>query len=139
MSRFLTSLQTERMRGDGLPPHRLIQSLQFASDVMCAIVIVPAGFRTDLGTVPRLPFAYMFFSGVGDEAAVVHDWLYYSEMAPRKIADEVFAEALKCMGVPAWQRGAMFLAVRTLGGSHYGKGSPVADIATEKPAPDEMD
>lgn len=132
MSGFLTELAYARVRDGTRPVNRLTSALHFASDIMKAVVVVPTGYRTDLGTVPRLPFAYLFFGNVGDEAAVIHDYLYESRQVPRKVADAVFAEALACMGVPAWQRGPMWLAVRTLGHKHYGTGSPVADVAAEK-------
>lgn len=85
------------------------------------IVLTEDGYRTDLGSVPRLPLAFLLFGAVGDKPAVVHDKLYSDGKVPRKIADEVFADALAADGVAAWRRGPMWLGVRLFGGfgGHY--------------------
>lgn len=128
---FLTLLSTQRVY-DGGPPYRLTFALRFYSAVIQSTIVVPKGFRTDLGTVPRLPLAYLIFANTGDEPAVIHDALYSSQQVSRKVADEVYLEALNCMNVPAYKRFPMFWAVRLFGGSFYGETSPVADKATEK-------
>jgi len=72
MGTYLTKLQTENL-GGGL--HRLTAPLIYQSDTLGTIE-VPTGFETDYASVPRLPFVYLLFGGIGDEEAVLHDYLY---------------------------------------------------------------
>lgn len=140
-ARFFTSLSAkwvdEKQR-------ELTGPLGFYSAYLGKLLIVPTGFVTDLGSVPRLPFVYLLFGSVADPAAVVHDYLYTNnvEGVTRKQADEVFAEAMGVLqademtrekGVSralskltnAPRRGLMWLGVRLFGGSHWGTGSPL--------------
>lgn len=81
---------------------------------------IPKGFETDFASVPRLPFAYWLTGGLGDRAAVLHDFLY-SVGAGRKWADLMFRAALEAEGVSAWRRQLMYLGVRLGGGTYYGE------------------
>jgi hypothetical protein len=81
-------------------------------------VTVPKGFLTDFASVPRLPFAYWFTGGLGDRAAVLHDYLYALKV-PRAWADAAFHAALKADNVSGWRRALMYAGVRLGGGSHY--------------------
>lgn len=123
-SRFLTTLRIERVKVGG-NQFRLTSDLVYASDLLDHVLIVPAGFVTDFASVPRLPFTYLLFGGVGDEAAVLHDFLYEWGLVSRKLADEVFAEACAVLGVPAWRRGPMWAAVRVFGGKRYSLPTPI--------------
>ena len=81
---------------------------------------VPAGFQTDLASVPRLPVVYWLTGGTSNAAAVVHDYLYSTHLVDRKTADAVLREASAVTGVPAWRRSLMWAGVRVFGGSHWG-------------------
>ncbi|KAE8546133.1 DUF1353 domain-containing protein [Marinobacter nauticus] len=81
-------------------------------------VIVPAGFRTDLDSVPRVPVVYAAFKGRAVRAAVVHDYLYASQQGKR-FADQTFLKAMKHEGVPARWRYPIYWAVVLFGGSIY--------------------
>ncbi len=115
-ARFLTLLNTTRLP-DGFS--HVEQELVFESEILGRKVRVPPGFKTDFASVPRLPLTYLLFGGVGDAAAVIHDYLYTMGNVPRKVCDEVFAEALAASDVPAWRRGPMWLGVRLFGGGRY--------------------
>jgi hypothetical protein len=89
----------------------------------CTVMFeVPAGFDTDFASIPRL-----FWTLVGHpagryaQAAVLHDWLYRTAPVPRKEADRIFREAMAVLGVPAWQRWAMWAGVRVGGSGAYGQ------------------
>lgn len=114
---FITELSTRLRRTDGR--HVLADPLIFYSALAGTSIIVPRDFDTDFASVPRLPFAYLLFGGVADEAAVVHDWIYSTRMFPRKMCDEIFAEAMKACGLAAWRRGPMWFGVRLFGKSRY--------------------
>lgn len=117
-SRFLSTLRTERV--DLATCDRvLLAPLAFSSVVLDKLVVVPEGFVTDFASVPRAPLTYWLFGGIGDEAAVVHDFAYEKGIVPRDVADDLYLEALEACGVPAWRRRAMWAAVRTFGASRY--------------------
>jgi hypothetical protein len=115
-AKFLTSLKVERTP-DG--QWRLTAPLFYFSEVADMLIHVPTGFVSDFDSVPRLPIIYWMFKGASDEAAVIHDWLYTSHAVPRKIADDVFDEAMKVKGVWAWRRIPVWLGVRIGGGSRW--------------------
>lgn len=81
-------------------------------------VEVPAGYSTDLDSVPRIPIAYAWLKGRATKSAVVHDWLYYNKH-DRKEADKIFLEAMKAEGVAAWRRWPIYSAVRAFGWIAY--------------------
>ncbi len=79
----------------------LIEPFVYESDTI-GLIVVPKGFVTDFASVPRLPFIYLFFGGIGDEEAVIHDWLYTAphrahgscgSEVTRAVADRVFRGA----------------------------------------------
>jgi len=115
---FLTLLNDKRTRA-GSNDRTLVEPLVYFSALLGLLVTVPAGFVTDYASVPRAPLTYWLFGGIGDEAAVVHDFLYEKGLVPRDMADKVYGEALAACGVPAWRRGPMVLAVRLFGAGRY--------------------
>lgn len=90
------------------------------------IIIVPAGFRTDYASVPRVFRNIINSYGKHGRAAVIHDWLY-SIKCPLKItreeADQIFLEIMEECEVPKWKRVLMYRLVRLFGGFHYRKGA----------------
>lgn len=72
MGRYLTDLVTKDI-GGGF--HELTQPLIYESSAY-GLIVVPSGFRTNFASVPRLPFVFLLFGGVGDKEATLHDWLY---------------------------------------------------------------
>jgi hypothetical protein len=119
MSRFLTRclLQIADNRDDD--QWILAVPLVYESDVAARTITVPAGFRTDLASVPRLPLVFLLAGDCAREAAVVHDYLYTSHLVDRNTADAVLREASACTGVPAWRRWLMWAGVRIGGGRHW--------------------
>ncbi len=91
--------------------------LLYWSDTMQDTVAVPAGFITDLASVPRVPFIWFLAGGAGNLAAVIHDYLYRSTQIEKRVADQVFYEALLDTGTPRWRAWLMYQAV-VLFGSH---------------------
>lgn len=127
MSRFLTP--PDMRDNEGLADGRwvLLAPLVYESDVAGRVITVPAGFPTDLASVPRLPLVYSLCGGVARRPAVVHDYLYTSGRATRSVADAVFREASEVIGVPAWVRWLMWAGIRVGGSSHYAA-SPPAEV-----------
>lgn len=116
---FLDRLRLEKVNGQW----RLLHELRYDSARLNARLVVPAGFVTDLASVPRLPFAFWFTGDTAHAPTVVHDFLYGTRMVPRAVADAIFAEAMVDIGEPAWRRGLMWAAVRLFGWRAWARSS----------------
>jgi hypothetical protein len=84
-------------------------------------VRVPAGFVTDLASVPRAFWQLKRPEGRHAYAAVIHDYLYWTQTRPRKECDDILREALlesKADKATVW---AFYEAVRKFGGSAWEK------------------
>lgn len=113
MSRFLGEVDL-RIVDDPGGLFAVINDFAFLSDSL-GLVQIPAGFITDLASVPRLPFAYLVVGGKGKKAAVVHDWAYSTRFCTRKEADDLFAEALEASGYGSAVQFLMWSGVRVGG------------------------
>jgi hypothetical protein len=83
-------------------------------------ITVPIGFETDGDSVPRFPIVYLVFKGRATKSAVVHDYLYFSQLG-KAYADSLFLEAMKDEGVALRWRYPIYWAVVVLGHSSYRK------------------
>ncbi|HSW19537.1 MAG TPA: DUF1353 domain-containing protein [Ramlibacter sp.] len=132
MSRFLSRLRVDRLDDtshDGRGTWSLSTPLVYESDVARRTIVVPAGFVTDLASVPRLPFAYLLTGGIAHSAAVIHDWLYTvhaigSQPIDRATADAIFREAARMCGASAFQAWLMYQGVRLGGGNSWSRPGP---------------
>lgn len=84
---------------------------------------VPAGFVTDLDSIPRLPLAYSIFKHRTRTAALLHDYLY-SIGHDRLEADRIFLRFMVAEGVRCRHAIPIYLAVRALGWLFWSKISP---------------
>jgi hypothetical protein len=83
-------------------------------------VTVPYGFTTDFASTPSLLWGIMGGPwGKHGNAAVIHDWLYYSQNRPKRDADRIFHEGMKVMGVPPVRAWMMYKAVSWFGKSAW--------------------
>lgn len=78
------------------------------------VVTVPAGFKTDFASVPRLFWSWIPRTGRYNHAALVHDFLYRTQPQgwTRRMADEVFLDLMREDGVSALRARLMHRAVR---------------------------
>lgn len=79
-------------------------------------ITVPVRFETDFASVPRPLWWLLPPWGTYGNAAVIHDWLYWEQLRPRREADRIFLEAMTVLSVSRFKRTCMYLAVRALGG-----------------------
>lgn len=105
------------------------------SDTQTIQITVKTGFLTDFASVPKIPFAYLLFGGIGNYPAVAHDGLYSNSSkvevfdvdtnepfkVTREWADEVFKIGLDERGISGFKTNMMYWAVRLKGGSFYKK------------------
>ena len=78
-------------------------------------VTVPAGFVTDLASIPSIFFSLFRPDGEYAHAAVIHDFLYWEQITTREEADEIFKQAMIDAGVSSIERRLLFEAVATFG------------------------
>lgn len=85
------------------------------------VIAIPAGFLTDLTSVPKCFQWALPPDGRYSHAAIIHDWLYDNAIASKPIADLIFYEAMGTLGVNIILRRLMWLAVRVFGRGNYNK------------------
>lgn len=78
-------------------------------------IFVPAGFRTDLASVPKFLWSFFPPFGQGLMAYIVHDYLYVTKPYNRRFSDKemlLWALELRSKKFDPWAR---YLTVRALG------------------------
>ncbi|EDQ5930015.1 DUF1353 domain-containing protein [Salmonella enterica subsp. enterica] len=83
------------------------------------VIAVPAGFVTDLATIPRIFWSVMSPDGKYAKAAIIHDYLYDNALRTKYEADLIFLDGMTVLGVPKWKRTIMYWAVRLFGRGNY--------------------
>lgn len=118
-SEFLTKcdLQIADDKDDG--QWILMYPLYYRSELLKRTIVVPAGTKTDLASVPRIPIVFLLCGDTSREAAVLHDYLYQSKLLSREMSDAILREASAATGVPAWRRNMMWAGVRLFGGLRW--------------------
>lgn len=119
MSRFLTELDarvSKQLRGKKFIRVCILDAtLEYDSDLLGRVVVVPVGFSSDGASVPRFMWAIYPPFGAYLEAAVVHDYFCVSHSVDSVTAAKVFLEAMEACGVSKWRRRKMYFAVRWFG------------------------
>lgn len=90
--------------------YTLAKKLEYACKRLGKTIEVPEGFITDLASIPLLGNHRSW-----SRAAVIHDFLYYTNGISRLEADKVLAEAMKVLKVPFWRR-ALVISGLAIGG-----------------------
>ena len=79
------------------------------------LVEVPEGFVTDLTSIPRVFWQVLRPEGRYAYAAVVHDYLYWTQLRSREAADQILNFALEDSKVNCVKRWVIYQAVNWLG------------------------
>jgi hypothetical protein len=79
------------------------------------IITVPAGFKTNFASVPRI--FWPILSPIDDhgKAAVIHDYCYAKGLYNRRISDKIFREGLRVLNVKSWKVFCMYYGLRMFG------------------------
>jgi hypothetical protein len=121
MSSFTDPLNVE-IQADGICGKLLTEfDYHVGNEASPDIIHVPAGFVTDFASTPWGTWNLFPKLSRYSKAAVVHDYLYRSKLRSRLESDAIFLEAMGILNVPAWQRTAMYWAVRCFGWLGYSK------------------
>ena len=79
-------------------------------------VDVPIGFVTDFASIPRPFYSILRPDGDYSYAAVIHDYLYWTQARTRDEADEVFKFAMQDFAIDPSTIATIYHAVRIFGG-----------------------
>ena len=82
-------------------------------------VTVPSGFVTDLASIPRLFWSALRPDGDYAYAAIIHDYLYWTQDRPKDEADLILKLAMEDFDVSPAKVLAIYQAVRLLGDSAW--------------------
>ncbi len=129
MSAFLTRLRVEVLppsEAIGRQVYLLTEDFIYDSNILGRIV-VPAGFKTDFASIPRIAWRYL---DPEDPAilyiSVVHDYLYSvlgrlidGRVFTREQADLILPEGMEISGARIDQRTVAFRMVRWFGSGHW--------------------
>ena len=110
---FLTKLKVEEA------PHAewvLLEDLVYEGNTQ--EFVVPAGFITDLASIPSIFRPLFSVHGKHSKAAVVHDFHYITQTISKQDADGLFRRMMKELGVGQTRRLLMWIAVR-IGGRYH--------------------
>jgi hypothetical protein len=116
----------------------LIDDLVFYSEEYRGRFVAPAGFQTDLASIPRVVWTLFPKVGLHDKAAVIHDAAYANALTTfhedryarrriftaKTVADTLFDEGMKAAGVKGIARWFMQHAVVVFGSP---EGHPLAE------------
>lgn len=89
------------------------------------MLTVPAGFKTDLSSIPKFARSIISVVGRQNHASIIHDWVYYSRVDYERVGwtradiDLFFLLMMEECGVGWWRRTAMYRAVRVGGGKDW--------------------
>ena len=82
-------------------------------------IVVPAGFVTDLASVPAPFIGWLHPNGAHALGAIIHDYLYWNQSCTRAEADGLMRLALMETRVPDADRAAIYRAVRAGGAASW--------------------
>lgn len=74
--------------------------------------IIPKGFETDFGTVPKLLQWLVKPRGTSDRAYVVHDWLCVTKIIDQKIADKLLFTIMRKDNTKLCEASIAYIGVR---------------------------
>jgi hypothetical protein len=82
-------------------------------------VDVPTGFVTDLASIPQIFYSLLRPDGNYAFAAIVHDYLYWTQPCPRATADEILKFGMQDLGVGTATIATIYSGVRVGGQSAW--------------------
>ena len=93
---------------------KLVQPLRYISNRGVPWNI-PAGFVTDLASIPRIFWTIYPPAGRYDRSATLHDWLCKNRFVTRKLANYLFRESMQSSGVGFFTRWTFWIGVTIYG------------------------
>lgn len=119
--------------------YELLEDFEYYRDNESFKIFVKKGFRTDFASIPRILWSIYPPFGKYSKSALLHDFLceaflnkkqwqeisnlHKLELVTRKMADEIFLESMRAVGVPFLSANILYLGVRVYAVFKYGKGA----------------
>ncbi len=98
----------------------LMENLRYQIGQTSTVIVVPRGFVTDFASIPQAFWSFgLSAHGRYSKAAIVHDYLYWTQGCSREQADNLLMIAMKESSVDSGQRFAIFEGVRLGGGQPW--------------------
>lgn len=85
------------------------------ADKTVASIEVPRGFVTDLASTPRRFWAIYPPFGKYLSASILHDYLYWTQICERDVADSIFYQTMKTSGVDQTTQALFLMVLRSQG------------------------
>jgi hypothetical protein len=79
----------------------------------------PVGFVTDLASIPAIFWSVLPPDGDYAYAAILHDYLYWTQIRPKDQADMILKLVMQDFGVTAWKVETIYEAVHKFGDSAW--------------------
>lgn len=117
MSKFLTDLKDKPAERSGY--FNLTAQLDYQSKLYGGVLSAPVGFETNYVTGRKLLVVRRIVQDKMNRAAVIHDLIYETGMLSRRMADDIFLEAMLACNVARWRAYAAWSAVRLVGSKFY--------------------
>ncbi len=86
-------------------------------------VTAPTGFVTDLASIPQIFWSLLRPDGEYAYAAILHDYLYWTQTRSRETADMIFKFSMQDFKVPKSTIATIYEAVRSGGGASWDNNS----------------
>lgn len=93
--------------------------LTFYSQVAGAVILVPKGVKTDLGSIPQMLQNIFPKDGKAMFGYILHDYLYKTGLFARDICDDILAEAMHFLEVPIWRITSVRIGLKVGGWKAY--------------------
>lgn len=93
----------------------LVEDLRYSIGTTGVTIVVPAGFVTDFASIPKPLWWWFSPHDFYSKAAVVHDYLYWTQRCTREQADNLLLIAMQESDVSPVKRKAVYLGVRAGG------------------------
>lgn len=121
MSSFTERLTVTQVSGTHFKTDR---EFSFYSDlnergIMIDVVTVPKGFISDFATIPWPASMLIPKSGLYNQAAVLHDYLYWIQIFSRYKSDLFFLRGMEVLNVNEFKRKLMYSQVRMWGWKYW--------------------
>ena len=98
------------------------QDMKFVAqleDNTVASIEVPRGFVTDLASTPRRFWAIYPPFGKYLSASILHDYLYWTQICERDVADSIFYQTMKTSGVDQTTQALFLMVLRSQGAAAW--------------------
>jgi hypothetical protein len=98
----------------------LVRDLVYRVGESVVTITVPQGFVTDFASIPQAFWSFgLSPNGTYSRAAIVHDYLYWTQLCTRLQADNILMIAMKESQVPKGKRDLIYAGVRAGGDSAW--------------------